>query len=371
MDTPVNLPPATDPVGLISALLTDLQQLVGVLPGCEMPASAQAAQNYLRGNGRPESGHLEAIDPAALERARAMVGRWRVWDDADHVFTSLPEALIAEVDRLTGELMGYRRSFQLRWAADKRAIQRWRKEAPERELVWPDHADLVVWLLGQLRELAAERATTLELALVIELEALAALRKLVEELDALIADSAGVLGLHQNGDTAPWDSLMADGRYPWLASLDEARDVCARSAAPATTPPAAKTAVPSPLPPALVVRYRNYRGEMAVRHVVPTGAPFHGSTKHHPKAGWILPVYDVEREVEREFAMDDMAALAALEPVRQAVADYHYALDMRQHGGLAAGRALTVIQQAMGMPWVQGEEKARREAAAGEGVDHA
>ncbi len=40
------------------------------------------------------------------------------------------------------------RSFDLRWAADHRAIARWRAENPEaRELLMPDHADMVVWLL--------------------------------------------------------------------------------------------------------------------------------------------------------------------------------------------------------------------------------
>ena len=250
MDTPVNLPPATDPVGVISALLTDLKRLAGA----ELPASAQAADAFLKGTARPESGHHEALEPALLERARAMVGDWRVWvsEGQYHVFTSLPEALIAEIDRLTGELMGYRRSFQLRWQADKRATERWRKEAPDRELTWPDHADLVVWLLGQLRELEAER------------------------------DKAVALS-----------SVMAGQLEP---------------------------RVPAQLPPALVVQYRNYRGEVAVRHVVPTGAPFHASTKHHPKAGWILPVYDVDRGVDREFAMDDMVPLAAMDGCRETVA---------------------------------------------------
>jgi hypothetical protein len=40
--------------------------------------------------------------------------------------------------------------FDLRWAADMRAIKRWREAAPGRELTLPDHADLCVWLLEQL-----------------------------------------------------------------------------------------------------------------------------------------------------------------------------------------------------------------------------
>ena len=40
--------------------------------------------------------------------------------------------------------------FDLRWQADMRAIRRWQAAAPGREQTWPDHADLVVWLLEQL-----------------------------------------------------------------------------------------------------------------------------------------------------------------------------------------------------------------------------
>ncbi len=52
-------------------------------------------------------------------------------------------ALRAEVDEL-------QQSFDLRWEADMRAIKRWH-EAGNPELTWPDHADLVVWLLEQLK----------------------------------------------------------------------------------------------------------------------------------------------------------------------------------------------------------------------------
>jgi hypothetical protein len=45
----------------------------------------------------------------------------------------------------------YRATFDLRWKADMRAIKRWQAAHPGNELVWPDHADLVVWLMGQLK----------------------------------------------------------------------------------------------------------------------------------------------------------------------------------------------------------------------------
>lgn len=37
--------------------------------------------------------------------------------------------------------------FELRWKADMRAIKQWQVAHPERGNVWPDHADMVVWLL--------------------------------------------------------------------------------------------------------------------------------------------------------------------------------------------------------------------------------
>lgn len=43
-------------------------------------------------------------------------------------------------------------TFDLRWKADMRAIKMWQAAHPGNELVWPDHADLVVWLLEQLEK---------------------------------------------------------------------------------------------------------------------------------------------------------------------------------------------------------------------------
>lgn len=41
-------------------------------------------------------------------------------------------------------------SFELRWQADMRAIARWQAAHPGNDLVWPDHTDLLVWLLDQV-----------------------------------------------------------------------------------------------------------------------------------------------------------------------------------------------------------------------------
>jgi hypothetical protein len=45
---------------------------------------------------------------------------------------------------------------------------------------------------------------------------------LCQDLDALMGESGGVYGLHQNGDVAPWDSLRRGGVYEdWLQSFDK------------------------------------------------------------------------------------------------------------------------------------------------------
>lgn len=52
-------------------------------------------------------------------------------------------------------------AFDLCWKADMRAIERWQKAHPGKELVWPDRANMVVWLLEELaiaRNAAIEEA---------------------------------------------------------------------------------------------------------------------------------------------------------------------------------------------------------------------
>lgn len=74
-----------------------------------------------------------------------------------------------EIKKIRAEITEHEQSFNLRWKADMRAIERWQAEAPGRELTWPDHADLCVWLLGQLTSLqsAYERAIAVMKELII------------------------------------------------------------------------------------------------------------------------------------------------------------------------------------------------------------
>ncbi|MEG0000598.1 hypothetical protein [Comamonas sp.] len=52
----------------------------------------------------------------------------------------------------------------------------------------------------------------------------------------------------------------------------------------------------------------------------------------------------------------------ALLQVQQAIHDYHFELDCRKHGILAADKALKAIEAALGTHWVQGKELAARAA---------
>jgi hypothetical protein len=58
------------------------------------------------------------------------------------------------------------------------------------------------------------------------------------------------------------------------------------------------------LPP-LRVAYTNYRGETAVRAILPKSVWF-GSTEWHPEPQWFLTAYDVDKGADRDFALKDL-----------------------------------------------------------------
>lgn len=65
----------------------------------------------------------------------------------------------------------------------------------------------------------------------------------------------------------------------------------------------------------ITVRYRNWRGETAIRTIVPIRI-WHGATEWHPEAQWLMEAVDSERGVVRDFALRDMnpAASAGVAP---------------------------------------------------------
>lgn len=52
-------------------------------------------------------------------------------------------------------------------------------------------------------------------------------------------------------------------------------------------------------------RYRNHRGEVAVRTVRPIRLWF-GSTAYHPESQWLLEAFDLNRQQTRDFAMSNL-----------------------------------------------------------------
>jgi predicted DNA-binding transcriptional regulator YafY len=51
--------------------------------------------------------------------------------------------------------------------------------------------------------------------------------------------------------------------------------------------------------------YTNYRGETAVRQIIPIKIWF-GKTDWHPEEQWLLDAYDLEKGADRSFAMKDI-----------------------------------------------------------------
>lgn len=91
------------------------------------------------------------LDPATPDtrrlseyfETREMIGVWPVR-------AALASCRCGEAQQ---ELADLEATFDLRWKADMRAIERWRKERPGRELTLPDHADLCGWLLERIDEI--------------------------------------------------------------------------------------------------------------------------------------------------------------------------------------------------------------------------
>lgn len=72
---------------------------------------------------------------------------------------------------------------------------------------------------------------------------------------------------------------------------------------PQTTQRAGALWLPSNHP--LVFQYRNYRGEVSKRRVVPLRFRF-GSSEYHKTAQWLMVAHDIDKGAEREFAMNDI-----------------------------------------------------------------
>lgn len=69
---------------------------------------------------------------------------------------------------------------------------------------------------------------------------------------------------------------------------------------------------------AITMTYRNWRGEGGKRAIIPIRIWF-GATEWHPTPGWLLSALDLEKGVDRDFALAD-CQFSDLTPAPDAVA---------------------------------------------------
>lgn len=63
----------------------------------------------------------------------------------------------------------------------------------------------------------------------------------------------------------------------------------------------------------VTIRYTNYRGETAIRTIIPDKIWF-GSSQWHPEPQWLMDAFDVEKDAHRTFALKDIHAWLAQAP---------------------------------------------------------
>lgn len=133
----------------VSRLQIDLPEVVDDLDEMVAHHGTQLIRSYDRVRTiikplflKPHSPSLHRLNPNATSMFLNMACQHRV---------------TGEEDLTREELTELQYIFNLRWEADRRAIKRWQEAAPGRELVWPDHTDLLVWLLDQLEEATARK----------------------------------------------------------------------------------------------------------------------------------------------------------------------------------------------------------------------
>lgn len=81
--------------------------------------------------------------------------------ELDENVRDLVRQLVQRNEELTSEVKEYTTVFDFSWNADRRAQRMWEEAHPDQPLVWPDKADMIVWLLERdfqsRKELAIEK----------------------------------------------------------------------------------------------------------------------------------------------------------------------------------------------------------------------
>jgi hypothetical protein len=64
----------------------------------------------------------------------------------------------------------------------------------------------------------------------------------------------------------------------------------------------------------LEIDYTNYRGERTTRRVLPHGTMRFGTSAFHTTPQWLIPMFDVSKGEDREFALKDIHSAKPVQP---------------------------------------------------------
>lgn len=117
-------------------------------------------------------------------------------------------------------------------------------------------------------------------------------------------------------------------------------------------------------PTQITMTYRNYRGEISQRTILPMGIWF-GTTEWHPEPGWLLSGIDLEKEERRDFALAD-CQFADLSAPSDAVARLGDSLSFPEGWRDRCG-GMDMKQQGI---WSDGFRTCREQALAAMEADH-
>ena len=137
--------------------LTELRRLMEAAAPTALHALFRYV-NEMHADPRKLRTEIMARPPALTCASEADDGTWGQVIDYLIALVNVAPALLdaaEERDSLKAEVADLQATFDFRWKADQRATAMW-QVATGRERMWPDHADMVIWMLGEIDKLRAE-----------------------------------------------------------------------------------------------------------------------------------------------------------------------------------------------------------------------
>lgn len=58
-------------------------------------------------------------------------------------------------------------------------------------------------------------------------------------------------------------------------------------------------------PQSVIINYTNWKNETEDRHIIPLKV-WYGKTEWHPEDQWLIKAFDLDKEAERDFSMQDI-----------------------------------------------------------------